>query len=88
MAMKKRSTHFQMTTFSAGTYFALPFCTLQSTFVVFRGVGIRKTTLVADSFGLKFVLTLTMYDTCDVPISVIVGITLIGKLTFEVDRYL
>lgn len=80
--------YFQTITFSAGTYFAFPFCTLQSTLVVFKGVGIRRTTLVADNLGLKFVRMLTIYDTWVVPISVTVGNTLSGKLMFEVDRYL
>lgn len=75
-------------TFSAGTYLAFPFCTLQSTLVVFKGVGMRRTTLVADSFGLKFVRMLTIYETCVVPISVTVGRTFKGRLMFEVDRYL
>lgn len=43
--------------FSAGTYLALPLATLQSTLIVLSGVGIRRTTLVADSLLLKFVLT-------------------------------
>lgn len=48
----------------------------------------RRTTLVADNLGLKFVRMLTIYDTWVVPISVTVGNTLSGKLMFEVDRYL
>ena len=49
--------------FSAGTYFALPLATLQSTLVVLRGVGMRTTTFVADSLLPKFVLTVMTYDT-------------------------
>ena len=79
-------THFQTTTFSAGTYFALPLGTLQSTLVVFNGVGIRITTLVADNLVLKVVLTVMSYETCDVPISFTVGMTLSGSLTFDVER--
>lgn len=55
---------------------------------MFKGVGIRKTTLVAESLGLKLVFTVTSYDTRDVPISVTVGITLRGNLTLDVERYL
>ncbi len=77
-----------MTTFSAGAYLALPFCTLQSTVVVFRGVGIRKTTLVAESLLLKLVFTVMLYETCVVPISFTVGITRKGSLTLDVERYL
>lgn len=85
---QKSATHFQTTTFSAGTYLAFPFGTLQSTVVVLSGVGIRTTTFVAESLLLKFVLTVTTYETDEVPISVTVGIILSGSLTFEVDRYL
>lgn len=74
--------------FSAGTYLALPLGTLQSTLVVLSGVGIRITTLVAESLLLKSAFTLTIYDTCVVPISLTVGITRSGNLTFLVDRYL
>ncbi len=81
-------TYFQTTTFSPGTYLALPDPTLQSTAVVFRGVGIRRTTLVADSLLLKLVLIVTAYDTCVVPISVTVGMILKGSFILEVDRYL
>ena len=82
------SAHFHTTTFSAGTYFAFPFATLQSTFVVFSGVGILITTLVAESLLLKFVFTVTTYCTCVVPISVTEGITFSGSLTLDVARYL
>jgi hypothetical protein len=81
-------TYFQTTTFSPGTYFALPLATWQSTAVVFSGVGMRRTTFVADSLLLKLALTVTAYETCVVPISVTVGITRRGSLTFEVERYL
>lgn len=84
----KRAAYFHTTTFSAGTYFALPLGTLQSTVVVLRGVGIRRTTLVAESLLLKLVLTVTTYDTCVVPISFTVGIIRSGSFTFEVDLYL
>jgi hypothetical protein len=83
---KEMGAHFHMTTFSAGTYFALPLATLLSTVVVFRGVGIRRTTSVADNLLLKFALTEIVYDTCDVPISVTLGMMRSGNLTFEVDR--
>jgi len=86
--MISMSTYFHTTTFSAGTYFALPLCTLQSTEVVFSGVGIRRTTLVAESLLLKFVLTITLYVTWLVPISFTMGIILSGNLTFDVERYL
>ena len=81
-------THFHTTTFSAGTYLAFPVEALHSTDVVFKGVGMRSTTLVADNLLLKFALTATIYVTCVVPISVTVGITRSGNLTFDVDRYL
>ena len=81
-------TYFHTTTFSAGTYFALPLGTLQSTFVVFRGVGMRITTFVAESLLLKLVLTVITYDTWVVPISLTVGMTRKGSFTFDVERYL
>lgn len=81
-------TYFHTTTFSAGTYFAFPLATLQSTEVVFKGVGIRKTMLVADSLLLKFALMVIIYVTCVVPISVTVAITRSGSFTFDVERYL
>ncbi len=89
-ALKRRysTTHFHTTTFSAGTYLAFPFATLQSTLMAFSGVGIRMTTLVADSLLLKLVFTVTTYDTCVVPISFTVGITRSGSLTLDVARYL
>jgi hypothetical protein len=77
-----------MTTFSAGTYLALPSATLQSTAVVESGVGMRRTTFVADSFGPNAALTVTAYETWVVPISVTVGMTFSGSLTFDVLRYL
>ena len=83
-----QATYFHMTTFSAGTYLALPFATLQSTLVVFNGVGIRKTTLVADNLFPKLAFTAMLYDTCVVPISATVGSTRKGNLTFDVERYL
>lgn len=86
--MCTRATHFHTTTFSAGTYLALPFATLQSTLVVFNGVGIRRTTLVADSLLLKFALMVTTYETWVVPISVTVGMMRSGNFTFDVERYL
>ena len=72
--------------FSAGTYLALPLGTLHSTFVVFNGVGIFTTRLEAESFGSKFVLIATMYETPLVPISLTVANTLIGSFTFDVER--
>lgn len=82
------NAHFHTTTFSAGTYFAFPFATLQSTFVVLSGVGIFRMTLVAESLLLKFVFTVMTYCTCVVPISVTEGMTLSGSLTLDVARYL
>lgn len=55
---------------------------------MFNGVGIRRTTLVAESLLLKLALIVTVYETCVVPISVTVGIIRNGSLTFDVDRYL
>ena len=81
------STIVLLYTLSAGTYFAFPIGTLQSTFVVFKGVGIRTTTFVAESLLLKFVFTVTTYETAVVPISFTVGITRRGSLTFDVERY-
>lgn len=78
--------YFQTTTFSAGTYLAFPLGTLQSTLVVFNGVGMRTTTLVADNLLLKLVFTVTLYETCVVPISFTVGMTRSGSLTLEVER--
>ena len=85
---REQDTHFHTTTFSAGTYLALPFATLQSTVVVFNGVGILSTTLVADSLFPKFALTVTAYETCVVPISFTVGMTRNGSLILDVHRYL
>lgn len=55
---------------------------------MFNGVGMRSTTLVAESLLLKLALTATMYDTWLVPISVTVGATRKGSFTLDVDRYL
>jgi hypothetical protein len=85
---EKEDTDFQTTTFSAGTYLAFPFATLHSTVVVFNGVGIRITTLVAESLLLKFAFTVTVYETWVVPISVTVGMIRRGSLTLDVERYL
>ena len=57
---RREWTHFQMMTFSAGTYLALPMPTLQSTLVVLSGVGILMTTLLALSLGEKLALTCTV----------------------------
>ncbi len=46
-------TDFQRMTFSAGRYFALPIPTLTSAFVVLRGVGMRRTTLVSVQFAVE-----------------------------------
>jgi hypothetical protein len=67
---------------------ALPLATLQSTSVVFNGVGIRRMRFVAANLALKLALTVTTYETSLVPISVTVGMTRSGSLTFDVDRYL
>jgi len=56
--------------------------------VVFRGVGIRKTTLVAESLALKLVLMVMTYETREVPISVTVGMMRSGNFTLDVARYL
>lgn len=84
----KGKTHFHTITFSAGAYFAFPVATLQSADVAFNGVGIRRTMLVAESLLPKLALTVTVYCTCVVPISVTDGMTFKGNLTFEVERYL
>lgn len=81
-------THFQRRTFSAGTYFALPWGTFRSTLVVLRGVGIRSAISVAESFVLKFVRTVMVYSTLDFPCSTTLGMTFSGRLTSRVDRYL
>lgn len=86
--IRETTAHFQMTSLSAGTYLALPVATLQSTLVVLSGVGIRRTTFVADSLASKLVFTITMYVTCEVPISLTVGMILNGSFTFDVERYL
>lgn len=75
-------------TFSEGAYLALPVATLQSADVAFRGVGIRNTTLVAESLTLKLALTVIVYCTWDVPTSVTDGVIRKGSLTFDVERYL
>lgn len=83
-----QGAYFHTTTFSAGTYLAFPFATLQSTVVVFKGVGIRNTTFVAESLLLKFAFMVIVYETWVVPISVTVGMIRRGSFTFEVERYL
>lgn len=72
--------------FSAGTYLALPLGTLNSTLVVFSGVGILTTRLEAESFVSKLVLIATIYETPVVPTSLTVASTLIGSFTFDVER--
>lgn len=82
-------TYFHTMQFSAGAYFALPpEPTFTSTFAEFNGVGILKTTLFAYNFGEKLALTLILYSTRVLPISLTTGCTLKGKLTFSVVRYL
>jgi hypothetical protein len=88
MVERDTMAYFHTTTFSAGTYFALPVATLHSTVVVLSGVGIRRTTLVAASLLLKLALTVIVYDTKVVPTSVTVGMIRRGSLTFDVERYL
>lgn len=66
-------THFQVMKFSAGTYLALPDMALHTAVVTFNGVGIRKKTFVAASLALKPALTVMLYCTCEVPISLTVG---------------
>ena len=78
--------YFQTTTFSAGTYLALPLGALHSTLVVFSGVGILTTRLEAESFASKLVLIVTIYETPMVPISFTVARTLMGSFTFDVER--
>lgn len=74
--------------FSAGTYFALPIWTLQLTDVVFSGVGIRKTTSFAFSFGSKFAFRCIEYSTRDFVGSTTCVCSLNGKLMLVVERYL
>lgn len=47
------TTHFQTIKLSDGTYFAFPTPTLASAFVVFNGVGILTTMLLALSLASK-----------------------------------
>jgi hypothetical protein len=74
--------------FSAGTYLALPIAVLHTAVVTFSGVGMRRTTLVAASLALKPALTVMLYCTCDVPISLTVGWIRRGRLMSDVARYL
>jgi hypothetical protein len=83
-----RPTHFQVMRFSAGTYLALPITVLHTAVVVFNGVGIRRMTLVAASLALKPALTVMLYCTCEVPISLTVGWIRRGRLMSDVVRYL
>lgn len=81
-------THFQVMKFSAGTYLALPDTALHTAVVAFNGVGIRRTTFVAASLALKPALTVILYCTCEVPISLTVGWMRRGRLMSDVARYL
>ena len=81
-----RRPHFQITTFSAGTYLALPLGTLHSTLVVLSGVGTFTTRLEAESLASKLVLMVMVYETPVVPISFTVANTLMGSFTLEVER--
>lgn len=75
-------------TFSSGTYFPFPVAAFTSTEAVLSGVGILRTISVALNFELKFVRTLTVYSTLDLPCSTMIGWTRSGRLTLVVDRYL
>src|SRR5258706_14130735 len=81
-------THFQVMKFSAGTCLALPDTTLHTAVVAFNGVGMRRTTFVAASLALKPALTVILYCTCEVPISLTVGWIRRGRLMSDVARYL
>lgn len=82
-------TYFQMIQFSEGAYFAFPpDPTLTSTLAEFKGVGIFNITLFAYSLGEKLALTLILYSTRVLPISVTTGCTLNGRFTLSVVRYL
>lgn len=77
-----------MITFSPGTYFAFPTTTLHSTFVVFKGVGIRRTIPLAFSLASKLALRLMVYSTFDFPTSLTMGWRRKGRLMLVVERYL
>lgn len=85
---KEIMAHFQMITFSAGTYFAFPTPTFVATFVVFNGVGIRSTTLLALSFGSKAARRWIVYSTRDFVGSVTCVCRRKGRLMLVVERYL
>ena len=74
--------------FSAGTYFAFPTTTLHSTFVVFSGVGMRRTIPFALSLASKFAFRLMVYSTLDLPTSLTMGWRRKGRLMLVVERYL
>ena len=81
-------TYFQTIIFSAGTYLAFPMGTFTCAPVVFSGVGIRKTTLLALSLPSKLALRCIVYSTRDLDGSVTCVWSLNGKLILDVDRYL
>lgn len=84
---RKISTHFQMMKFSAGLYFAFPTPTFASAFVVFNGVGILSTTLLAFNFGSKLARRWIVYSTRDFVGSVTCVCNRKGRLMFDVERY-
>ena len=83
-----RFTHFHTIMFSAGTYFAFPTPTLLFTLVVFNGVGILNTTLLAFSLGSNDARRWMVYSTRDLVGSVTWVCSRNGRLIFVVDRYL
>ena len=86
--MRRDRTYFQTIIFSAGTYLAFPIGTLTCAPVVFSGVGIRRTTLLAFSFPSKLARRCIVYSTLDLVGSVTCVCSLKGKLMLDVDRYL
>jgi hypothetical protein len=73
--------------FSAGLYFAFPTPTFASAFVVFNGVGILSTTLLAFNFGSKLARRWIVYSTRDFVGSVTCVCSRKGRLMFDVERY-
>src|SRR3569833_2743916 len=77
---------FQTMLFSDGSYLALPWVQRSEKRAVFRGVGMRTTTLVAKSLEPKLALTPMLYSTFVFPTSLTMACTLNGRFTFSVAR--
>ncbi len=80
--MKRPIFHTML--FSAGSYLALPCVQRSEMRAVLSGVGMRMTTLVANSLDPKLALTPMLYSTLVLPTSLTMAWILKGRLTFSV----